>query len=166
MNTHAARASSSSPAPWSWRPALRPTPRKLNRSTAAPSAWSVDATRCTTLLCSVPPYSGCGWHTTAVIACSPEARSCSTASSAPAGPGSVVWTSRCADGAPCMSALGGAEASAQPLGQQLERRGEVETVAVSQRQQAAGIARPFLESQRRGLVEVLQVTRDAPRERL
>ena len=79
-------------------PWLRPTPRKLKRSTTAPVRRNPRARRYTTLLCMVPPYSGCGWHsTTASPGASPGAGasgSSSRASRLPAGPAMVCDSMR------------------------------------------------------------------------
>ncbi len=61
----AARASSTSPRPASWTPALRPTPRKLKRSDAPLRARTAFASRYVAWLFIVPPYRGGGWQTTA-----------------------------------------------------------------------------------------------------
>src|SRR5439155_15903332 len=60
-------------------------PRKLKRSTGNPKLFRTFIVWKTTLLCMVPPYRGCGWHTRAACAgCSlPVFR---RASRRPAGP--------------------------------------------------------------------------------
>ena len=91
--THAATASRSciSPSPSSKTPSDAPTPRKLKRTVARPSSRSARSSMVTTLLCMVPPCSGCGWQTMAT-----PARACSgaggsvAASMRPAGPASTI----------------------------------------------------------------------------
>ena len=46
-------------------PSLRPTPRKLKRSTASPCSCRALAARNTTLKCIIPPCRGWAWQTTA-----------------------------------------------------------------------------------------------------
>src|SRR5579884_3143820 len=46
--------------------------------------------RYTTLLCIVPPYCGCGWHTSAASTRLPCSGSSSSASNLPAGPAMVI----------------------------------------------------------------------------
>ena len=59
-----------------------PTPRKLKRSVGAPHSWQARARVCTTLLSMVPPYSGCGWQTTANACGACAASACGASMSA------------------------------------------------------------------------------------
>src|SRR5258705_2190697 len=85
MKSTAARKSSHSPRPSSHAPALRPTPRKLNRSTAQPMRASAFVPWKTTFVCIVPPCVGSGCAKTTAARASPAGCSSST-SSGPAGP--------------------------------------------------------------------------------
>src|SRR5271157_392501 len=77
--------SATSPRPSSCRPALSPVPRKLNRSTGNPTECSAFMAWKTTLLCIVPPNTGCGWQTSPACVAVAEP-TFSRASSRPAGP--------------------------------------------------------------------------------
>src|SRR5262245_35089991 len=89
------------------------------------------------------------------------------ASRSPAGPARVMDLIR------VLTRLGGASAPpgpdeppAQALGQLGLKSSEVETRAVSHREQAAGVHHPFLQTERRGLLEIHQVRGDATGEGL
>ena len=70
-----------------WLPALWPTPRKLKRSVRAPSSSRLRSRIDTTLLCMVPPCSGCGWQIRATAGrATPGSGTPASASIAPAGP--------------------------------------------------------------------------------
>src|SRR4029079_4519740 len=86
MKSTAARKSSHSPRPSSHAPALRPTPRKLNRSTAQPMRASAFAPWKTAFVCIVPPCVGSGCANTTAARASPAGCSIST-SRGPEGPG-------------------------------------------------------------------------------
>src|SRR4029453_16320528 len=86
MKSTAARKSSHSPRPSSHAPALRPTPRKLNRSTAQPIRASAFAPWKTAFVCIVPPCVGSGGAKTTAARGSPAGFSIRT-SRGPEGPG-------------------------------------------------------------------------------
>src|SRR6187200_2434563 len=88
----AAWKSSRSPRPSSHSPALRPTPRKLNRSTAQPMRASALALWNTTFVCIVPPSIGSGWPNTTTARGALEGLLIS-ASSGPTAPGISRTTS-------------------------------------------------------------------------
>src|SRR5262245_57138736 len=86
MKSTAAPKSSRSPRPSSHAPALRPTPRKLNRRTAHPMRASAFVPWKTTFVCIVPPWVGNGCAKTTAARSSRAGCSIST-SSGPEGPG-------------------------------------------------------------------------------
>src|SRR5918993_28803 len=86
MYPRAALKSSTSPLPPLNDPALRPTPRKLKRSTAQPVRASPFVPWYTALVCIVPPNCGCGCANTTAARSGSRAGSSRSASSGPAGP--------------------------------------------------------------------------------
>ena len=66
IQSSAEAASDSSPSPRSWMPWLRPTPRKLKRSTVNSCFLNAWYSVCTILLNIVPPPSGSGCSSSAI----------------------------------------------------------------------------------------------------
>ncbi len=94
MKARAARKSSRSPGPSEKDPALRPTPRKLNRSTGTSIRASAFAAWNTALVCMVPPAVGSGCASTAMALGSVAVFALISPSSSPPGPGMSTLITR------------------------------------------------------------------------
>ena len=69
-------------APSSWAPALPSTPRKLKRRQATPARGNASNSALMTIDRMVPPYCGCGWHSTIAARIGASVGASSSASSA------------------------------------------------------------------------------------
>src|SRR5688572_6335936 len=103
MKSTAALKSAASPLPPLNVPLLRPTPRKLNLSTAHPVRASAFAPWNTTFVCIVPPNWGCGCANTTAARIDSRPGGSRIASSGPAGP--------------TRSEMAGMDEAAHPLGE-------------------------------------------------